>query len=293
MSGKKSPPALYELYHKGKKSRGGLFGRRKKLNIQNAYDIPAVPAPGSSQPAGSVKKPLASYPTTPADVSPVDDGEDDSNLSFEVDYGRITMVMPVWLFVMLVLAVLTSLLAAYKVGMTANIGKKAVVDESAGSDNTEMVEDNSRLDAEPSPEMIAALNSDPITGLVQNSEVLESNNANTAGNAEPVEERPVRCLIVYGGETDLTKLKYVQDYFKSQGMELEIVKRSGTRGYILVTKSGFVSSRDEDCIRLKSKILSIGKSYIVNWKSGWPRINERTFDSAYPIDTSKLEYDWR
>ena len=286
MSGKKTSPALYELYHKGKKTRGGLFGRRKKINIQNVYDIPSVPA-AVSRNNGPVKATL-SYSGN--DVPAIDDDNDDSNVRFEVEYGRITMVMPVWLFVMLTLAILTSLLAAYKLGATPGVASAGA--DTMAADETVVVDDETRLDAEPSAEMIAALNSEPVSGLVQNSESIETANAERAGSGSTIVERPARCLIVFGN-TNLEGLEHVQAYFASKGMALEIVKRSGAKGYTLVTQEGFVSTREAIYSQLTGKIKTIGMSYILKRESGWPRISERTFETAYPIDTSKLIYDWR
>ena len=288
MSGKKSPPALYELYHKGKNTRGGLFGRRKKLNIQNAYDIPAV-APQGSKSVGPVK-PTGTHPNI--ELSEPDKQYEDSNVGFEVEYGRITMILPTWLFVMVVLAILTSLLAAYKLGSTSGAGS---TDDTVAGEQIKVSDQNDiRLDAEPSPEMLAALNSEPVTGLVKNSEIVDNenlSNANLSISNPAVVDRPARCLIVFG-DTNLDGMRYVRDYFSSKGLELEIVKRSSAKGYTLVTKEGFVSTRDQVYSRLKEQILAIGKSYSLNRESGWPRITERTFSSAYPIDTNDLIYNW-
>ena len=286
MSGKKSSPALYELYHKGKSSRGGLFSRRKKLNINNAYDIPSVPAP-VSKPIGPVRPPAADRPVLPD--TPADSAEyDDSNVAFEVEYGRITMIMPVWLFIMVVMAVLTSLLAAYKLGATSGGNVAGAVKDSG----TTAVDDDPRLDAQPSQELIAALNTEPVGGLVNNSEVLQDTIAEAKANGTEIIERPARCIIVFGIGSELESLQYVQEYFASQGLSLEIVKRNGTKGYILVTRDGFDSTKDHSYLAMKSKIKTIGKSYILNRENGWPRITIDTFDDAYPIDTNKLIYEW-
>ena len=129
-------------------------------------------------------------------------------------------------------------------------------------------------------------------GIVQISEYIEKANGFKLQYKlvdKTVKIQPKRCLVVFSG-IELDKAAIVKDFFDKNGLKLEIVSRKGTKGYTLVTHDGFAWTKDDEFRELRGSVKLVGSLYSLWYKEGWPRITNKTFESAYPIDTDRLEY---
>ncbi len=303
MSAKKGAPALYELYHSGKTPRKGLFSKSKPAEINltgNVKDIPMAKPQPVAKPTLNVGKAFAAPVVTigKGQDNPVD-GSSQGIMSFL--FGNISFTLPVWLFGLICLSVIFTIVAAYSLGGGSRVQPVISTDNQSEvvAEHSEAVSDDLSA-AVTSPEMQAAVNSDPIeliTGAVRadNRVMAKTDNSNLAqqppvipNNSSMSSERPSRCLIVYG-DKNLAGLEVIRSFFQQNGLSLDIAKRGSE--FVLVTREGFASTREPIYKALKDKIQSVGEKYIVNRPEGGLRISLATFRSSYPIDTEKLNFN--
>lgn len=293
MSDKKNTPALYELYYADKPKRRGLFGGRKKNStFQLSSNVPPA------------NEPYQRIATTPAFQSPVSSQLDepiidDSPSCFSWSEGRVVISLPLWLFMMFVVAMVMCFLASYKLGYASYLrqideGVPLASSESADNQGNDIVNNVPIANNTPlSPEMNAALNSQADFNLINGAARTNASQGspasdNNSGNTISTYQRPARCLIVFG-HNNREELEIIKDFFDQNGLILDIAKQA--RDYVLVTREGFTSSRDPEYQQLKDKVYKIGEKYIVNRPDGGLRIILRTFSQAYAIDTDKLDFD--